>query len=114
MIWQSLWDAEDVLFMQPSVYPIYRPEFYTELFSAAQHSDAKGMMPWELVAWHVAPTDSGGYDFGIDDVSFGPLSAAIAYQKQRVRTNYCVISQSYLAYPGTDFTQNLLRFYFSL
>ncbi|CAL8463202.1 g2736 [Coccomyxa elongata] len=69
--------------MDPSVYPIYRPDFYTELFSAAQHSDAKAMMPWELVAWHVAPTDSGGYDFGIDDVSFGPVSAAISYQKQR-------------------------------
>ncbi len=70
--------------MQPSAYAIYRPEFYTALFSAAQRSDAKAMMPWELVGWHVAPTDSGGYDFGIDDISFGPVSAAIAYQKQRV------------------------------
>ena len=70
--------------VQPSAYPVYRPDYYTELFSAAQRSDAKAMMPWELVAWHVAPTDSGGYDFGIDDVSFGPVAAAIAYQKNRV------------------------------
>ncbi|EIE21346.1 glycoside hydrolase [Coccomyxa subellipsoidea C-169] len=69
--------------MDVNAYPLYRPDFYTYLFSAAQRSDAKAMMPWELVAWHVDARDSGGYDFGIDDVSFGPVSAAIAYQKNR-------------------------------
>ncbi|CAL8463203.1 g2737 [Coccomyxa elongata] len=66
-----------------SDYPIYRPDYYTLLFNAAQRSDAKAMMPWELVAWHVPATDSSGFDFGVDDVSFGPVSAAIAYQKQK-------------------------------
>lgn len=75
--------------MQPSAYPVYRPDYYAALFSAAQRSDAKAMMPWELVPWHVAASDSGGYDFGIDDVSFGPVSDAIAYQKQRVRRLPC-------------------------
>lgn len=68
-----------------SDYHIYRPDYYTILFSAAERSDAKAMMPWELVAWHVPASDSSGFDFGVDDVSFGPVSAAIAYQKQRVR-----------------------------
>ena len=75
-----------VCVLQADAYPIYRPDFYKYLFSAAQRSDAKAMMPWELVPWHVNARDSGGYDFGIDDVSFGPVSAAIAYQKSRVRT----------------------------
>ena len=70
---------------QPSAYAVYRPEFYNALFTAAQQSNAKATMPWELVPWHVPVTDSGGYDFGIDDVSFGPVSAAINYQKQMVR-----------------------------
>lgn len=44
------------------------------------------MLPWEFVPWHVPATEHDGYDFGIDDVSFGPVSAAIKYQQQMVRS----------------------------
>jgi hypothetical protein len=50
------------------------------LFSDAMKARAVAMMPWELVPWHVAKSDSGGFDFGTDDPSFGPVSDAIAYQ----------------------------------
>ena len=85
--------------LQPSAYAVYRPDFFAALFSAAQRSDAKAMMPWELVPWHVAPTDSGGYDFGIDDVSFGPVSDAIAYQKRRVRVFRASLQEASFACP---------------
>ncbi|BDA44582.1 probable mannan endo-1,4-beta-mannosidase 1 at N-terminal half [Coccomyxa sp. Obi] len=68
--------------MDPRGYAVYRPDFYKALFSAAQRSNAKAMMPWELIPWHVAATEHDGYDFGIDDVSFAPVSAAIKYQQQ--------------------------------
>lgn len=43
------------------------------------------MMPWELVAWHVNPNASGGFDFGIDDPSFGPITQMIQYMNNKVR-----------------------------
>ena len=71
--------------LQPSSYAIYRPDYYAAAFGAAKAADAKAMLPWELVAWHVAPTDSGGFDFGPDDVSYAPVASAIAYQKTKVK-----------------------------
>ncbi|CAL8463194.1 g2728 [Coccomyxa elongata] len=68
--------------VDPRTYAVSRPEFLKALFSAAQRSNAKAMLPWELVPWHVPATEHDGYDFGIDDVSFGPVSAAIKYQQQ--------------------------------
>ena len=43
------------------------------------------MMPWELVAWHVNPNASGGFDFGIDDSTFGPVTQMIEYMNNKVR-----------------------------
>ncbi len=43
------------------------------------------MMPWELVAWHVNPNASGGFDFGIDDGTFGPVTQMIEYMNNKVR-----------------------------
>ena len=70
--------------VQPDSYALYRPDFFAAAFSAAKAADAKAMMPWELVAWHVAPTDSGGFDFGPDDVSYIPVASAIASQHSKV------------------------------
>lgn len=85
-------------------YNIPPPLYYKKLFSAAQRSDVVAMMPWELVPWHVAAADSGGYDFGIDDVSFGPISDAIAYQKARVGSLY---HAPWSTNPGRPITDDL-------
>jgi hypothetical protein len=80
--------------LQPSSYAIYRPDYYAAAFGAAKAADAKAMLPWELVAWHVAPTDSGGFDFGPDDVSYAPVASAIAYQKTKVMRMSCIPMQA--------------------
>lgn len=54
------------------------------MFSAAEKAGAAAIMPWELVPWHVAPTSSGGFDFGIDDPSFAPAVQMIAWMQTRV------------------------------
>lgn len=65
-------------------YPIPRPLFFADMFSAAEKAGAAAIMPWELVPWHVAPTASGGFDFGIDDESFPPAVQMISWMKTRV------------------------------
>ena len=54
------------------------------MFSAAEKAGAAAIMPWELVPWHVAPTASGGFDFGIDDESFAPAVQMVNWMKTRV------------------------------
>jgi len=66
-------------------YPSPRPEFLKAMFSAGERAGAAAMMPWELVAWHVNPNASGGFDFGIDDPSFGPVTQMIEYMQNKVR-----------------------------
>ena len=65
-------------------YPIPRPLFLADMFSAAEKAGAAAIMPWELVPWHVAPTASGGFDFGIDDESFAPAVQMVSWMKTRV------------------------------
>ena len=65
-------------------YPYPRPQFLSAMFSAGERAGAAAMMPWELVAWHVNPNASGGFDFGIDDPSFGPVTQMIQYMNDKV------------------------------
>ena len=65
-------------------YPVPRPQFLREMFSVGERAGASAMMPWELVAWHVNPNASGGFDFGIDDASFGPVSEMVMYMNKKV------------------------------
>ena len=54
------------------------------MFSAAEKAGAAAIMAWELVPWHVAPSASGGFDFGIDDPSFAPAVQMISWMQTRV------------------------------
>lgn len=49
------------------------------------------MMPWELVAWHVNPNASGGFDFGIDDASFGPVSDMVTSMNKKVSPYFPIV-----------------------
>ena len=66
-------------------YPYPRPQFLKAMFSAGERAGAAAIMPWELVPWHVNPNASGGFDFGIDDPSFGPIAQMIQYMDNKVR-----------------------------
>ena len=80
----TLTSARSVL-LQEFQYNIPRPLYYAQLFKAARKAKAVAMLPWELCPWHVAKNDSGGFDFGVDDPSFVPISDAIAHQHAMVR-----------------------------
>ena len=68
--------------LQPTQYPLSRPDYYDVAFAAAEASDAKAMMPWQLLPWD--PVASDTFDFGPGDPTFVTVAAAIAYQKSRV------------------------------
>ena len=65
-------------------YPVPRPAFLSAMFSAGQQCGVAAMMPWELTAWHVAPTASGGFDFGVDDPSYKPVQQMVQFMKNKV------------------------------
>ncbi len=65
-------------------YRVPRPQFLREMFSVGEKAGASAILPWELVAWHVNPDASGGFDFGIDDASFGPVSEMVTYMQNKV------------------------------
>lgn len=68
--------------LQPMQYPLSRPDYYNVAFAAAEASDAKAMLPWQLLAWSATAADT--FDFGPDDPTFVTVANAIAYQKNRV------------------------------
>ncbi len=75
-------------------YPIARPTFLADMFAAGEQSGASAVLPWELTAWHVEPTASGGFDFGTDDPSFLPVEQMISFLKNRVSFGTHVLRQA--------------------
>ena len=76
-------------------YPIPRTEYLSAMFEAGLQAGAAAIMPWELVAWHVRPNASSGFDFGVDDSSFGPVTQMVEQLYHRVRhTSHCPLDSA--------------------
>ena len=76
-------------------YPIPRTEYLSAMFEAGLQAGAAAIMPWELVAWHVRPNASSGFDFGVDDSSFGPVTQMVEQLYHRVRNaSHCPLDSA--------------------
>lgn len=76
-------------------YPIPRTEYLSAMFEAGLQAGAAAIMPWELVAWHVRPNASSGFDFGVDDSSFGPVTQMVEQLYHRVRNaSHCLLDSA--------------------
>ena len=84
-------------------YPIPRTEYLSAMFEAGLQAGAAAIMPWELVAWHVQPNASTGFDFGVDDSSFGPVTQMVEELYHRVRLAFHCLhgSAEIMASPST-------------
>ena len=78
-------------------YPIPRTEYLSAMFEAGLQAGAAAIMPWELVAWHVRPNASSGFDFGVDDSSFGPVTQMVEQMYHSVRNaSHCLLDRATL------------------
>jgi hypothetical protein len=75
-------------------YAMPRPAFLSAMFSAGEECGAAAIMPWELTAWHVAPTSSGGFDFGVDDPSFKPVQQMVHFMKNKASQLACTLQSA--------------------